>query len=285
MKILADINDGDDEDEMDAPEPPKDDPQWDLFNAILDSIPGSKRKLTDDKWVAATARLLDKGGSSARSDDVSSLKKAIVDFLPPCDPPIQRTSKTRRGFNHPYLGSLLCPSTLDWNDEAIRRELRDETMTVKHNAYPPFLYRDYKIDPDDLLEGLFESSVLLKVARHIFVAPSSADEECMRSTRTGNAALNGMTKITPATIAYVATQVRFALSSDTVFGRRAKNHQFDLYAFYDNILMLLNRPEMEDRTQLILDFWTENVFGTHSDAEYDDDGGTAAAILAQLRDV
>lgn len=36
-------------------------------------------------------------------------------------------------------------------------------MTVKHNAYPPFLYRDYKIDPDDLLEGLFESSVLLKV--------------------------------------------------------------------------------------------------------------------------
>lgn len=104
-------------------------------------------------------------------------------------------------------------------------------MTAKHNAYPPFLYRDYEIDTDDLLEGLFESSVLSKAApecrivvaylTELISSPSPLhrwpdiflslqalpDEECMRSTRTGNAALNGMTKIAPATIAYVATQV------------------------------------------------------------------------------
>ncbi|KIO27580.1 hypothetical protein M407DRAFT_232534 [Tulasnella calospora MUT 4182] len=281
MKILADIDDFDDETE--APEPPADDPQWDLFSAIMDGIPGSKRKLTDEKWVAEIARTLDKGASSARSDDVASLKKAVVDFLPTCDPPIQRTSKTRRGFHHPYLGLLLCPPSLDWSNDEIRRELRDEITIVKHTAYPPFLYRNYEIESGDLLEGLFESSILLKAARHIFVSPSSADDECSRSTRAGNAALNGMTKITPATIAYVATQVQFALSSDSVFGKKVKNHQFDSYAFYDNILSLLGQPEMADRTQLILEYWTENVLGTDSDAVYDDDGGTAAAILAQLR--
>ncbi|KAG8989785.1 hypothetical protein FRB90_002070 [Tulasnella sp. 427] len=206
---------------------------------------------------------LDKGASTARSDDVSSLKKAIVDFLPACDPPISRNSKTRRGFNHPYIGSLLCPTSLDWNDDEIRRELRDEVITVKHTLWPPFLYRDYAIDPDDLLDGLFESSVLLKAARHIFISPSSADEEGSRSTRAGNAALNGMTRVTPASIAYVATQVRFALSSDMVFGRKIKPAQFDLYAFYDNIII---GPSVETL-----------------DETGDDDGGTAAAILAQLR--
>lgn len=45
----------------------------------------------------------------------------------------------------------------------IQRELRDEVTVVKHSAYPPFLYRDYDINSGDLLDGLFESSVLLKV--------------------------------------------------------------------------------------------------------------------------
>ncbi|KAG8945265.1 hypothetical protein FRC04_001105 [Tulasnella sp. 424] len=285
IKILAEINDlGDDGDEEEAVEPPRNDPQWDLFKTILEGLPGAKRKLTDEKWVADTARLLDKGAANARSDDVASLKKAVVDFLPICDPPVSRTSKTRRGFNHPYLGSLLCPTSLNWLDDMTQRELRDEVVAVKHSDYPPFLYRDYIIDEDDLLEGLFESTVLLKAARHIFVSPSSVDEEAgSRSTRAGNAALNGMTRITPATIAYVATQVRFALSSDTIFGRKLKLRQFDLYAFYDNILNLLTRPEMAARTGLILDLWTENVLGTYSDDVDDGAGGTATAILAQLR--
>ncbi|KAG9021300.1 hypothetical protein FS837_007370 [Tulasnella sp. UAMH 9824] len=283
IKILSDMADRDDTDETEAAEPPKDDPEWDLFNAIINGIPGSKSKLIDEKWVADTARFIDKGASTARSDDVSSLKKAIVDFLPMCHPPIHRTSKLRRGFHHPFLGSLLCPSSLDWSNDQIRRELREEITPVKHTEYPPFMYRNYEIDPEDLLEGLFESSVLLKAARHIFVSPSSAEEEGSRSTRAGNALLNGMTRITPAAIAYVTTQVRFALSSDTIFGRKLNHSQFDLYAFYDNILTFLNRPEMAVRTALILDYWTENVFGVDAEISPDEGGGTASAILAQLR--
>ncbi|KAG8964162.1 hypothetical protein FRC05_004263, partial [Tulasnella sp. 425] len=136
---------------------------------------------------------------------------------------------------------------------------------------------DYKINSNDLLEGLFKSSVLLKAARHIFVSPSLAQEDGSWSTQAGNAAFNGMTRITPASIAYVVT------SSETVFGRKIKGSQFNLYAFYDNILVPLGQPDMVERTRLILDYWTDNVLGGNPDAVFDDeDGGTASAILAQL---
>lgn len=63
---------------------------------------------------------LQKGSSSARSDDTKSLKSAIVDWLmpvgEPLNPPIGRNVKADRGFNHEVTGALLCPTGLDWSD-------------------------------------------------------------------------------------------------------------------------------------------------------------------------
>jgi hypothetical protein len=42
--------------------------------------------------------------------------------------------------------------------------------------------------------------------KHIFTSPSSVEKE-PKATRSGNARLHGMTQVTPASIAYVATQV------------------------------------------------------------------------------
>lgn len=42
--------------------------------------------------------------------------------------------------------------------------------------------------------------------RHIFTSPSSVEKE-PKATRSGNARIHGMTSVTPASIAYVATQV------------------------------------------------------------------------------
>ena len=63
---------------------------------------------------------LQKGTSSARSDDTKSLKSAILDWIvPPGEPlipPIARNVKADRGFNHEKTGFLLCPAGLDWAD-------------------------------------------------------------------------------------------------------------------------------------------------------------------------
>ena len=65
---------------------------------------------------------LQKGASSARSDDTKSLKSAIVDWLSPPNepliPPIARNVKVDRGFNHQVTGALLCPVGVDWSDKA-----------------------------------------------------------------------------------------------------------------------------------------------------------------------
>lgn len=44
----------------------------------------------------------------------------------------------------------------------------------------------------------------------IFTSPSSVEKES-KATRSGNARIHGMTQVTPASLAYVATQVRLSL--------------------------------------------------------------------------
>ena len=72
---------------------------------------------------------IQKGVSSAQSDDTKSLKGAVLDWIfprdgdiridLPMDPPPQplsRNVKTNRGFHHPITGELLCPAGLNYKD-------------------------------------------------------------------------------------------------------------------------------------------------------------------------
>ena len=83
-----------------------------------------------DGWVGAsiTQELssqkpfhLQRGVSSARSDDTKSLKGIVVDWITPRDepllPPLSWNVKTNKGFHHLVTGQLLCPAGLDWSDD------------------------------------------------------------------------------------------------------------------------------------------------------------------------
>ena len=72
---------------------------------------------------------IQRGVSSARSNDTKSLKGVVLDWIfprdgdmrnvLPMDPPPQplgRNIKTNRGFHHPVTGVLLCPAGLDYSD-------------------------------------------------------------------------------------------------------------------------------------------------------------------------
>jgi hypothetical protein len=79
-------------------------------------------RLSNSNLVSSTSLLLQiqKGVSSARSDDTKSLKGAVLDWITPRDvplnPPLSRNVKTNRGFHHNATGVLLCPAGADWND-------------------------------------------------------------------------------------------------------------------------------------------------------------------------
>jgi hypothetical protein len=101
------------------------------------------------------------------------------------------------------------------------------------DQWPRFLYRNFEYDPDDPWEGLFRSGLLLSVRllrrasspnlvlprqliahtifqafKHVFTSPSSVtDSRELRATKTCNASRHGMTQVTIAALAYIATQV------------------------------------------------------------------------------
>ena len=61
---------------------------------------------------------IQKGASSARSNDTKSLKGAILNWITPrgqpLNPPLARNVKIDHGFHHERTGALLCPTGLDW---------------------------------------------------------------------------------------------------------------------------------------------------------------------------
>ena len=105
----------------------------------------------------------------------------------------------------------------------VKEKLRSGELTTTGDEWPVFLYQGYSCDPEDPWNGLFRSSLLVKVRhpvslsytilpnslkayKHTFTSPSSVEKE-PKATRSGNARIHGMTCITLPSIAYIATQV------------------------------------------------------------------------------
>jgi hypothetical protein len=63
---------------------------------------------------------IQKGVSSAQSDDTKGLKGPILDWITPrgqsLSPPLARNVKMDRGFLHERTSALLCPAGLDWSN-------------------------------------------------------------------------------------------------------------------------------------------------------------------------
>ena len=76
--------------------------------------------LNDSKPTSHSSKI-QKGISSARSDDTKGLKGVVLDWITErgsaLNPPLSRNIKTNQGFHHPVTGRLLCPAGLDWEDK------------------------------------------------------------------------------------------------------------------------------------------------------------------------
>jgi len=240
-----------------------------IFLALLKKVPGLEERLmnpsTTEEELQLAATMLQKGASGARSDDTKSLKSAIVDWLtPPGEPlvpPIARNVKADRGFNHEITGQLLCPAGVDWTDPEIKQKLRTGELSIAGDQWPVLLYSGYKFHEDDPWRGLLRSSILLKTYKHIFTSPSSVEREA-KATRSGNARIHGMTRVTPASIAYAATQARFALSSSAVFTR--SDTTTDSERFYNSVLDLLEDQDEAKEVDDLLVWWNSQIFPNHS---------------------
>ncbi|KAG2110711.1 hypothetical protein DEU56DRAFT_749779 [Suillus clintonianus] len=241
-----------------------------VFEQLLESYPGLLERLQNgsEEEILHVGELIGKGAAGARGDDTKTLKSAILDWITPKDaaiqPPLHRNSKIDRGFNHELTGSLLCPAGLDWNNTEMRENLRSGELSVCGDQWPIFLFAHHTYDTEDPWCGLLRSRLLVCAYKHIFTSPSSVDKE-PKATRSGNARLHGMNSVTIASIAYVATQVRFALSSSSVFSRT--DTTMDSETFYHSLLDLFEDPDESKEVEELLTWWNRQVFPTSSAAK------------------
>ncbi|KAG1894632.1 uncharacterized protein F5891DRAFT_1130893 [Suillus fuscotomentosus] len=257
-----------------------------VFEQLLESYPGLLERLKDgsEEEILHVGELIGKGAAGARGDDTKTLKSAILDWISPkgeaIRPPLHRNSKIDRGFNHDLTGSLLCPAGLDWNDPQTKEKLRSGEMLVCGDQWPIFLYAHHAYDPEDPWCGLLRSRLLVYAYKHVFTSPSSVDRE-PKATRSGNARLHGMNSVTIASLAYIATQVRFALSSSSVFSRT--DTTTDSETFYHSLLDLLEDPEEYKEIDELLTWWNRQVFPTSSAAKRPISANSALSKIRQKR--
>ncbi|RDB18541.1 hypothetical protein Hypma_000280 [Hypsizygus marmoreus] len=220
-----------------------------------------------EEEVGLVADLIQRGANASRVDDTKGMKSSIIDWITPpgealC-PPLNRRTKSDRGFQHERTGSLLCPAGLDWNCPEICDKLRSGEMIVRGDQWPVFLYPDMMYDPDDPWQGLLRSPLL--AYKHVFTSPSSVDDDEVRvtkSTKSGNARIHGMKSVTPSSLAYITTQVRFALTSASQFFR--SDTITDSERFYLTLLETLEDVRERENVQDLLGWWNKKIFPHYS---------------------
>ncbi|KAG1872154.1 hypothetical protein F4604DRAFT_1881018 [Suillus subluteus] len=241
-----------------------------VFMELVESYPGLLDRLTNDEEedIIHVGELMGKGASGVRGDDTKTLKSAVLEWLvprgQPLIPPLSRNIKSDRGFNHEVTGALLCPAGLDWSNAETKQSLKSGETAVRGDQWPMFLYAGYIYDPEDPWTGLLRSEILIFGFKHVFTSPSSVDKE-PKATRSGNAYLHGMKSVTKGSLAYIATQVRFSLSSSSVFSRT--DTVTDSENFYHSILDLLEDPDESQEVVDLMTWWTHCIFPNSSSSQ------------------
>ncbi|KIK47177.1 hypothetical protein CY34DRAFT_9200 [Suillus luteus UH-Slu-Lm8-n1] len=259
------------------------------YVALINTLPWFHKEATDadnDEYLHLM-KMLRQGADSARGDDTSKLKTLVSDWLNrefKPDQPIDPDDKHSRGFNNDLCGRLLCPAEIDWNDPVVKAGIRNrsEGYVVTEMSFPTYLYDKYTANEDDLEEGLLKSKILLQGYKAVFTSPSSAKDvegdgdgaDVIHNNRSAKRSSAGvkvkkhvaqiikLRKVTPRSIAYIACQVRFALSSVTSW--RSIDGDFDYVQFWRIIVDFFEKPPGRDarrRVDALLEWWTRKVFG------------------------
>jgi len=105
------------------------------------------------------------------------------------------------------------------------------------------------------------SSILVSAYKHVFTSPSSVNN-VSKARRSGNAKIHGMKRVTPASIAYIATQVRFALTSSAVFSRT--DTATDSECFYTSVLEYFDDADEQTEVDDLLAWWNQQIFPGYS---------------------
>ncbi|KAJ2921658.1 hypothetical protein H1R20_g15434, partial [Candolleomyces eurysporus] len=255
-----------------------------VFQQLVNLSPGLDQRILSAsvQELHYIADMIDGGVRRARADDCRSVKSACLDWMTSrgghITPTIDKNRKSARGFYHYRTGELLCPATLDWTDEKIQQRLKTGELAPTAEVWPAFVYRGGKRNPRNPWDGLFRGELIYDGFKHVFIAPSSVGEESSRATRSGNAQIHGMTSVTIASLAYIATIVRFSLQSVENFCRTDK--QSGSEGFYRSMIKFLEDPEEKEEVEELLKYWNLKIFPIYHATPEDE-----VAVIPTVKDL
>ncbi|KZT50363.1 hypothetical protein CALCODRAFT_488763 [Calocera cornea HHB12733] len=269
-----------------------------LYHALRDLSNELEPRLGEEgpDTLDAVARLIEKGRGEARTEDTSKLKGTIYDILKRIFghdrlKDLDRRRKAGRGFHNDLTGRLLTPSEMNWANDEDRRRLKEGEAGDATSAlnFPSFMFGPaYKATAGHRFSEFMMNDLLLRVALAIFIAPSAATADDIlrsRSNRKGNAELHNMSEMTAPSLAYLALQVRFALSAEETFSKGGQD-TFDYSRFYYSVIELLENPLMKTRTAKILRWYNARMFPLRKvNPVSSTPVGTAALMLKELEEL
>ncbi|KAF9551239.1 hypothetical protein CPC08DRAFT_715112 [Agrocybe pediades] len=242
---------------------------------------------------------LQRGAVDARGDDIRRIREELSVWLNEIyvtEKPFSPKDRDDRGMGNDITGRLLCPITLDWDNEDIRFNIREKVdgYAIDNIFFVRALYPMGNGDPDDVTSsGWLRSSLLVRTYCALFTSPSSANKfEAIESesgpvrkkhkssldpsqpsrpvTKANVATLLRMEgNVTPRSIAYAAVLLVFNLTDAKAWPGNSTYNGFDFVKFYNLIIDSFEgtkNPDAEtiERNQDLLAWWNKNVFHDYS---------------------
>ncbi|KAJ7673063.1 hypothetical protein DFH06DRAFT_1467471 [Mycena polygramma] len=247
----------------------------DAWKILWQKFPGYHEYLlglsTEPIILRATIQQWTAGLADARQADTSTVKTGVA----------------HRGQAHPTFAKLLTPMEWAAND-VTTQEIVDGVKVLRGSQLPRFVFPFDQVFPVGVVltdpiwlevhANSLKGEILLRAAKAIMMGPNAdLAGDGYHKGRPGNAKIIGLNSFTPRVVAWVTTQVYFALSSMQEFNKQDGDY-FDYEEFFWTIHDIFDDEELGAE---IIALWDRVVFGKSKTTAAVATSGPSA--LAQLK--
>ncbi|KAK7685096.1 hypothetical protein QCA50_011933 [Cerrena zonata] len=226
-----------------------------------------------------------------RGNDTTSLKPKVLHYVSPnleaISPPIALQNQGKKsclGWSHPTLGAALLPLKYAPTQDNIELAAsQDRSIETHHDMFPRWMYpagQEYNAKDENI--ALFRGHYLVHVLRHTYTSARSVamGPSGKQRSRKGCAAERmGITQLTPRAVAYGCCLAQFLISNQETWDENY--YDFDLQAFYWNLVELLSKGKQGERAMAYLN---EQVFGPVDGSANEREALSGAQRLLAQRD-